>query len=493
MTRSGVMVAAVDLGASSGRVVLGRSTDDGFELHEVHRFPNEAVRAGGRLYWDVLSLFLGVGEGLRRAEREAGGPLDSIGVDSWAVDYGLLDADGALLGNPLCYREPHTEVTVEKILAELGADVLYDHTGIQLQPFNTLFQLLARQGSAQGAAAAHALLVPDLITHWLGGEQVTELTNASTTALLDPRTMQWSQSLATRLGAPVDLFAPLRAPGEIVGELRTDLVTELGLASAPAIATVPSHDTAAAVAGIPAAVADFGYVCTGTWALVGLELDHPVITEESRLANFTNEVGVDGSIRFLRNVTGFWLLQECLREWRARGLDVDAPSLTDAAARTEGLRRLIDVQDPAFSAPGNMPDRIADACLRTSGATLTSPAETARCIFDSIALAVRRAIGDAMRLADRPVSVVHIVGGGVSNALFCQLVADACQLPVIAGPVEAASWGNAMFQARALGRADTSMADIRGLIRRAVHPVTYRVASSHEPWQRAERVLQDHG
>ena len=486
---SELTVAAVDLGASSGRVVVGNSTGGRFELHEVHRFANRAVRAGGQLYWDVLSLFDGVGEGLRRAERHAGRALDSVGVDSWAVDYGLLDTDGRLLGNPRCYRDPGTEATVENVLASIGAADLYGYTGTQLQPFNTVFQLLARRDSAQQRAADQALLVPDLIAHWLGGERITELTNASTTGLLDPRTLTWSTALSDRLDVPIALFPPIRAPGEIVGSLRSDLAAELGLSGSPAISTVPSHDTAAAVAGIPAEGSDFAYVCTGTWALVGLELDRPVVDEASRAANFTNEVGVDGTIRFLRNVTGFWLLQECVRAWQAQGLDVSAASLTQSAAGISGRRALIDVQDPAFAAPGRMPERIAAACRRTTGIELNDPAGIARCIFDSIALGVRRAVREAQRLTGRNLSVIHIVGGGVANTLFCQLVADACQLPALAGPVEAASWGNVMFQARALGRDRPSLGDIRDQIRSAEPPVHYPVRDSEENWQRAEQTI----
>jgi rhamnulokinase len=490
--RTQATVAAVDLGASSGRVVVGHCSPDGFRLHEVHRFANTPVRVDGVLRWDVLALFRGILDGLREATRQAG-PLDAVGVDSWAVDYGLLDADGQLLGNPVHYRDAPTKQAMADVLADVGAAALYDATGIQLQPFNTLFQLLAQRGSAQSAIAARALLIPDLMTYWLGGDLGAELTNASTTALLDPRTLDWATALIDRLGVPAGLFPALRGPGEPAGLLRTDLLGEIGQTRPAQLVRVPSHDTAAAVAGIPAEIDDFAFVCTGTWALVGLELPAPVITEQSRAANFTNEVGVDGTIRFLRNVTGFWLLQECVREWRAAGDEIDLDALTDAAAEAPPLRALIDVQDPAFAAPGGMPRRIIEACRRTSGITLTSKAEIVRCILDSMAVAIRNAVRDAVRLADRPVRVVHVVGGGVSNTLLCQLIADACALPVIAGPTEAASWGNVLSQARALGIGGGSLAESRAIIRAGHPPIRYEVraaaGTAERDWARADSLL----
>lgn len=477
-------VAAVDLGASSGRVVIGRFSPDGVDLQEVHRFPNIAVRTGSTLRWDVLRLYRGILDGLQIAEQRFG-RLDGIGVDSWAVDYGLLDADGELLGNPICYREAGTQASVAAVLADLGAARLYDATGTQLQPFNTLFQLLARRDTAQAAVARHALLIPDLMAYWLCGAMGTEVTNASTTQLLDPRTLDWSSTLADRLKVPVELFPPLRKPGERLGILEPGM----GLEHRPEVITVPSHDTAAAVAGIPADVEDFAFVCTGTWALVGVELPEPVITEASRQANFTNEVGVDGSIRFLRNVTGFWLLQECVRHWQGAGAEVDAATLITAAATVPGLRAIIDVQDPAFAAPGDMPRRISDAARCTSGVTIDGPAEIARCILDSMSLAIRHAVRDAVALSGRPVRVVHVVGGAASSPLFCQLVADACQLPVVAGPTEAASWGNVISQARALGVVSDSLAENRTLIRRSEQPDTYSAASAERDWARADGLV----
>jgi rhamnulokinase len=477
-------VAAVDLGASSGRVAVATFDAGRADLHEVHRFPNIPVRVSGVLRWDILSLYAGILSGLRKAGHERP-TLDAVGVDSWAVDYGLLDADGQLLGNPVHYRDSRTTAIVTHLLDRIGARQVYAATGIQLQPFNTIFQLLAERNAAQFAAARHALLIPDLINYWLSGSLGTELTNASTTGLIDARTRTWADTFARRLEAPINLFPPLREPGMVIGKLLSEPQSGAALAAAPHVVTVPSHDTAAAVAGVPADTAHFAYVCTGTWALVGVELTEPIITPAAAEANFTNELGGDGTIRFLRNVTGFWLLQECIRDWQAAGTDFDIAALTDAAARLPAARAIIDVQDPGFLAPGDMPRRIAEACLRTSGITLTNAADITRCVLDSMALAVRQAVHDAIRLSDHRVDVVHVVGGGVSNTLFCQLVADACQLPVLAGPSEAASWGNAVFQARALGILDGSLPHARALIRRSQPPIQFGPSGDERTWERA--------
>lgn len=482
-------VAAVDLGASSGRVAVATIDGDRASLHEVHRFPNSPVRVSGVLRWDILSLYGGILSGLRKAGHEHAA-LDAVGVDSWAVDYGLLDADGHLLGNPVHYRDARTAAVVADLLDRVGARQIYAATGIQLQPFNTIFQLLAERTSAQFAAARHALLIPDLVSYWLSGTLGTELTNASTTGLIDARTRTWAGSFASRIDAPINLFPALREPGTVIGKLMPEAQSDAGLAAAPHVIAVPSHDTAAAVAGVPAETAHFAYVCTGTWALAGVELTEPIITPAAAEANFTNELGADGTIRFLRNVTGFWLLQECIRDWQAAGTDVDIAALTDAAARLPAARAVIDVQDPGFLAPGDMPRRIVEACLRASGITLSNPADITRCVLDSMALAVRQAIRDAIRLSNHRVDVVHVVGGGVSNTLFCQLVADACQLPVLAGPSEAASWGNAVFQARALGILEGSLAHGRALIRSSQPPIQYRPAGDDRTWERAADMVR---
>jgi rhamnulokinase len=479
MSASVKSYAAVDLGASSGRVMVGRVGPDSLELTEAHRFPNRPVRVPEGLRWDVLGLYGGVLDGLRAAGR-----VDSVGIDSWAVDYGLLDADGALLGNPVHYRDARTEGIAEKVWASVPAPELYAATGLQYAPFNTLYQLIAAHGSSQLAHAERLLLMPDLLAYWLTGEQGTELTNASTTQLIDPRTRAWSYDVAARLGVDLDLFAPLRQPGDPAGLLRPEVLEETGLDGPVPVTAVGSHDTASAVAAVPASGERFAYICTGTWSLAGLELPAPVLTEESRLANFTNELGLDGTVRYLRNIMGLWLLQECVRAWG----DPDLGGLLLDAAKVPALRSVVDAGDAAFLAPGRMPERIAEACRASGQPVPGSPGEITRCILDSLALAHRRAVADAQRLAGHPVDVVHIVGGGTRNALLCQLTADACGLPVIAGPTEAAALGNVLVQARAHGLVG-DLAGMRGLLTRTQPLTRYEPQGDAARWREAQARL----
>ena len=438
-------VAAADLGAASGRVIVGDVGADTLELRECHRFPNRPVRTAGTLHWDILALYQGVLDGLRAA-----GPVDGIGVDSWAVDYGLLDADGALLGNPVHYRDERTAGAKDN-LERLGARELYATTGLQFLPFNTIHQLAAEP---RLGLADRLLLIPDLLTYWLTGEQGAEVTNASTTQLLDVTARAWATGLMAKADVDPALFPELREPGTVIGE-----------ADGTPVIAVGSHDTASAVVGVPADHERFAYISCGTWSLVGVELDAPVLTEASREANFTNELGVDGTVRYLRNVMGLWLLQECVREW---GADT-ASLLAEAAKLPKGA--VVDPDDPVFLPPGDMPARIAAACERSGLPVPEDRPAMVRCVVDSLADAHRRAVEDAQSLSGKAVDVVHIVGGGARNALLCQLTADACGLPVVAGPVEATAIGNVLVQARALGALDGDLTRLRALIR-ATQPVT---------------------
>jgi sugar (pentulose or hexulose) kinase len=468
--------AAVDLGASSGRVMVGRVDAGALRLDPVHRFPNEPVRVGGTLHWDILSLYRGVLEGLRRA-----GPVTSIGVDSWAVDYGLLDASGALLGNPVHYRDGRTDGVPERVAKLIGPEQLYAVTGLQKQPFNTLYQLVAAAGTPIMEAAQHLLLVPDLIGYWLTGEPGAELTNASTTQLLDLRTGEWALPLMAELGIRPALFPALRAPGTTLGPVLPGL-----LADTPDVVAVGSHDTASAVVGVPAAGPHFAYISCGTWSLVGVELAGPVLTEESRRANFTNEGGVDGTVRYLRNVMGLWPLQESMRAWGS----TDVAGLLRDAAREPAFAAVVDLDDPVFLPPGDMPQRIADACGRTGQPVPATPAAIARCVLDSLALAHRRAVRAAQELSGRHVDAVHIVGGGALNELLCRLTADACELPVLAGPVEATALGNVLVQARAAGIVDGGLGAMRALLRDTQEIVRYEPGGEPAAWRSAERRLE---
>jgi rhamnulokinase len=454
------MVAAIDLGASSGRVMLGRVGPGTLELAEVTRFANEPVRVAGTLHWDILALYRQILDGLRRA-----GPVESIGVNSWGVDYGLIDDRGTLVGNPVHYRDARTDGVMEAVVRTVGAAELYRATGIQFLPFNTVFQLASR--GAVPAASRTLLLIPDLIAYWLTGEIGVERTNASTTALLDPTTGDWSPVALAAAGIARGLLPPLREPGTPVGPLRTDVAAEVGHGRTP-VTAVATHDTGSAVVAVPAQTDRFAYISCGTWSLVGVELPAPVLTEDGRAANFTNEVGVDGTIRYLRNVMGLWPLQECLRAWGS----VDLTQLLVAAAQVPAFTTVVDLDDPVFLPPGDMPARIAAESVRRGVKPPETPPEFARCILDSLAVAHQRAVSDAARLTGRAVDVVHIVGGGSRNALLCQLTADACGVPVVAGPEEATAIGNVLVQARALGAVRESLADLRGLVARS-QPVRY--------------------
>ncbi len=464
-------LAAVDLGASSGRVMLGRVGPEVLELTEVARFRNGGVRLPDGLYWDVLGLYLDILAGVRAAAQRAtrdGSRLAGIGIDSWAVDYGLVDPAGALAGNPRHYRDSRTDGVIADVHAKVDPERLYEINGLQFLPFNTLYQFAAdRQRDERRLDGVQALLVPDLLGYWLTGVRAAEETNASTTGLMDARTGTWSAELVEALGLPTGLLPDVVPAGQVLGQVSADVAAELGLDRAVPVTTVGSHDTASAVVGVPAGTTRFGYISCGTWGLVGVELDAPVLTEESRQANFTNERGVDGTIRYLRNVMGLWLLSESLRTWSLRGTDLDLTDLLVAAASLPAGGPLIDPDDPVFLPPGDMPERIVRASQRTDRPIPKpgNPEVVVRCILDSLAAAFARAVLDAERLSGHAVDVVHIVGGGSQNALLCQLTADAAGKPVVAGPVEATALGNLLVQARTLGAVSGDLAALRARIR----------------------------
>ncbi|MDQ1735137.1 MAG: rhamnulokinase [Pseudonocardiales bacterium] len=464
---TGTFVAA-DLGASSGRVMLGRVGPDELQLSQLRRFRNGPVTLPDGLHWDVLGLYLEVLEGLREAANGADA-ITSVAVDSWAVDYGLLDADGALLSNPFHYRDPRTTSAIEQVLRRIDPGALYRINGLQHLPFNTIYQL-ASEGARLNEAAS-ALLIPDLIGYWLSGVKVTEQTNASTTGLLDARTGRWAAVLMESAGLSSTLFTDLVTPGTEIGGLSRAVRDATGLADAVRLSAVGSHDTASAVVGVPAVNDRFAYISCGTWGLVGVELDEPVLTEASRQANFTNERGVDGTVRYLRNVMGLWLLQESLRTWRLAGLAQDLTVLLAAAAELRPGGPTFDPGDPRFLPPGNMPERIAAVLVERGEEAPRTPVEAVRCILDSLAVAFADTLREASSLSGQPVDVVHLVGGGSQNELLCQLTADACGMPLIAGPVEATAIGNVVTQARAAGVIAGDRWRARELIR-GTHSVT---------------------
>ncbi|RAX16850.1 rhamnulokinase [Pseudarthrobacter sp. AG30] len=456
--------AAVDIGASSGRVMLGRVTPGaGVSLETVHRFPNGVVEIDGGLRWDFDALFAEVLAGLRAAATVAsaqGETIASIGIDTWAVDYGLVTKAGRLVAQPFSYRDDRSRAAVAPVHAKLDPARLYATTGLQFLQFNTIYQLAAEQD----LDGLQALLIPDLIAFLLTGIRRTEATNASTTGLFDAVAGEWATEFFAPLGLRKDLFPPLIQPGETVGTLLPEIAAAVGLTQDTKVVAVGSHDTASAVAAVPAEKDAFAYISSGTWSLVGLELKHPVLTEAGREANFTNERGVDGTIRYLRNMGGLWLLSECQRTWALEGFRPELTALLTAAAALPAGGPEVNADDPYFIAPDNMPERIRAAVRRTGEVLPDDPAAITRCIMDSLASGYARTITAAERLAGRAVEVVHVVGGGSQNTLLCQLTANATGRPVIAGPVEATALGNVLVQARAAGAAAGGLPQLREII-----------------------------
>lgn len=481
---AGSVFAAVDIGASSGRVIMGRVTGGRAELETVHRFPNGVKEFDGGLRWDFDALFAEVLTGLAAAATAAaarGERIASIGIDTWAVDYGLVNAAGELIAAPFSYRDERSRGAVAGVHDKLDPARLYATSGLQFLPFNTIYQL----ATEQDLGGLQALLIPDLIGFLLTGRRRTEATNASTTGLFDAVAGEWATEFLAALGLPGNLFPPLIQPGEVLGALLPEIAERTGLPSATKVVAVGSHDTASAVAAVPADRNDFAYVSSGTWSLVGVELAHPVLTEASRQANFTNERGVDGTIRYLRNVGGLWLLSECQRSWAAGGYRPGLEELLDAAAALPPGGPVINADDPYFIAPDNMPERIR-AAVRNTGTVLPEhPALIVRCILDSLAAGYARTIADAERLADVHARVVHIVGGGSQNRLLCQLTADATGKTVVAGPVEATAMGNVLVQARAAGMLGRGLGELRAVVRASQQPEEY-IPSHRAAHQSAE-------
>lgn len=462
-------VAAVDLGATSGRVVLGRVGPDTLEATTVARFPNTPVFAGDGLHWDLLGLYGEVLAGLREAFRLEPG-IASLGIDSWAVDYGLL-RQGRLLGIPFHYRDERTARGVAAVHERMPHAELFARNGLQFLPFNTLYQLAAEPAEVL-ALADRALLVPDLLGYWLTGEARAELTNASTTGLLDWAAQAWDDALIAGTGLPAglrELLPPLVAPGEPVGALLPAVAASLG--GTADVVAVGSHDTASAVVAVPMRSDAAAYISCGTWGLVGVEVAHPVRTPEALAANFTNEGGVDGRVRLLHNVMGLWILSETVRGWEREGHPVELPALLAAAAEVPADSvPVFDVDDPRFLPPGDMPARIGAWCAEHGLAAPSTRAEIARAIVESLAQAFADAAATAAELGGIELRTIHLVGGGAQNALLCQRTADRAGVPVLAGPVEATALGNLLVQARTAGFVDGSLEALRDLVARTHAP-----------------------
>ena len=450
MARS--VALAVDLGASGGRVVSGSFDGRLIELEEIHRFENGPVSMGGELVWDLVRLWQEVVNGLRASAVRHGKAVATVGVDTWGVDFAFLGGDRALLANPICYRDPRNRGMIEVAEKTVSRDEIFAATGLQFMEINSLYQLLAMQQrrSAALGAADRLLMIPDIF-HWLlSGEPSNEHTNASTSQCYDPQQRDWAFGLLERFGLPRNIFGPLADPGTVLGGLRPELAAETGLTAARVV--IPgTHDTASAVAAVPAteppsARPDWCYVSLGTWALVGAELDRPLVTPACRARNFTNEGGIGGTTRLLKTVCGLWLVQQCRASWQRAGKDWAWEQLTALAAEAPPLVTLVDPNHPSLVAPADMPQAIRALAKATGEPVPESTAAVVRTALESVAAAVRQTLEELDDLVGRRIARIHIVGGGVKNSLLCQMIADATNRPVIAGPVEATAIGNLLVQ-----------------------------------------------
>jgi rhamnulokinase len=472
---------AFDLGAESGRGVLGRFDGQKLSLEVVHRFPTGGVRTLDTLHWDVLRFYSEMLTALRKCAAEHCG-IDSLGVDTWGVDFALLGRGDVLLGNPRHYRDPHTETIMDAAFARVPRGEVFRQTGIQFMRFNTLFQLLAlqRDRSPLLDVAETLLMIPDLFHFFFTGAKVNELTDASTTQMLDPQTRDWAQGLLRSFGLPTNILGALVPPGRVLGPLRPSVMQETNLGPVPVVAPA-SHDTAAAVAAVPARGQSWAYISSGTWSLMGVELPAPLVNEKASQFNFTNEGGVDSTIRLLKNVMGLWLVQECRRAWERAGKTYDYTELTRLAEAAPAFASLVDPDDSSFILPADMPAAIGEFCRRTGQTPPTEPGPVVRCALESLALRYRWVLERLEELTGRRLDAVHVVGGGSQNELLCQFTADACNRPVVAGPVEATAIGNVLVQAIGLGLLG-SLADAREVVLRSFEVKMFEPRTS-ERWQ----------
>ena len=476
---------AVDLGATSGRTILGTLADGRLEQEELTRFPNNLIETGGHFYWDIYALYFEMIRGLKEVAHR-GITLTSIGIDTWGVDFVFIGDDGAILRNPMAYRDPHTFGRMEEYLEEVVSQrEVYDITGIQFMNFNSLFQLYAMRKDANSAMkmAEKVLFVPDALSWMLTGEAVCEYTIASTSQMLDPRTGDLSEKLIESVGMKRSQFGRMVQPGTQIGVLTEEVQNITGLGAVPVIA-VAGHDTGAAVAAVPAKNEQFAYLSSGTWSLMGIETKDAIINNRSYELNFTNEGGIEGTTRFLKNICGMWLYERCRKEWPEEVRQLSHPELQGSAMQVEAFRSIINPDDKAFANPPSMIEAIQQYCRETNQPVPETPAEICRCIFDSLSLRYRQVFGWLKEFADFDINVLHVIGGGSLNKYLTQFTADACDVEVLAGPQECTAIGNIMLQAKASG----DVADIwqmRAIIANSVEMVPYHPSGDKAAWDAA--------
>lgn len=474
---------AFDLGAESGRAIVGCFDGKKVELEVLHRFPNQPVVVMSTTYWDVLRLFHEMREGLSLCIQKHGTGIASMAIDTWGVDFGLLGANDELLGNPIHYRDPHTEAMIEEAFKIIPRQELFQQTGNQFIRFNTLFQLmaLARRGSPILDQARTLLLMPNLFDFWFTGRKLTEYSIASTTQMVDPRKRDWAFELLERFSIDRDMLTEIVEPGTIVGRVSQSIMRELGSEGVGITVVAPaSHDTGSAVAAVPAENGDYVYISSGTWSLMGVEVREPIMSAKSLAHNFTNEGGVCGTYRFLKNIMGLWLVQQCRRSFERDGRSYSYDELTQMASTAKPLQVFIDPDADEFLSPLDMPTAIRDFCQRTGQKLPEDEAALIRCCLESLALKYRWTVDKLEEITGRTYQVIHMVGGGTQNELLCQLAADATGLPVVAGPIEATAVGNILMQAMALGEIG-SIGEARQVVRSSF-PVRVYEPQAKEPW-----------
>lgn len=447
---------AIDLGATSGRGIVGRFDGKKLSLEENHRFDNDPVMASGTFYWDILRIFFEIQNSIRKCALSGDKDIASIGIDTWGVDFGLLDKQGKLMGNPVHYRDARTDGIQDYAFSKLGAEDIFAKTGIAHINFNTIYQLMAMLKADPHAldAADKLLFVPDLLGYLLTGKKETEYTIASTGGLLDVKERKWAFDLMEKLGVPTRIFTDIAQPGSKIGKLRSDIAESTGIFDADVV-HVAAHDTASAVVSVPVGSDEFIYISSGTWSLMGTEIDTPIATPEAMKCGFTNEGGTHGKTRFLKNIMGTWIESECKRQWAREGTKYTYDQLSDMARASTPHKCFINPDDPAFNPPGNMPKRIAEYCEKTGQYVPQNPGEIVRCIFDSLAMRYRWTVENMDALMGRHTPCINIVGGGTKEVLLCELTADACGRTVYAGPTEATAIGNLCVQLMAAGKIAT--------------------------------------
>jgi len=474
---------AFDIGATSGRSIIGTLDNGRLQMKELTRFPNQMLQIGKHLHWNIYSLFEHLKEALMALKNE-GVEISSIGIDTWGVDFALLAKDGSVLGAPYAYRDPHTDSAPDKFFKLVPREKVYDLTGIQVMNFNSLYQLfsLKQDGNSLLEATSEMLFMPDALSYMLTGNKVVEYTIASTSQLLNPRTKKFESLLLEAAGVSPSILGEIVMPGHITGRLTKELAEETELGQIPVIA-VAGHDTASAVAAVPAENERFAYLSSGTWSLMGIEVKDAIINKETYTLNFTNEGGIEGTTRLLKNITGMWLLEQCLKEWKKEGITYAYEKLVQMAESAPAFESLIDPDDTSFANPAVMTKAIDDYCLATGQNPPVNHAGYVRCIFESLSLKYNYILGKLTELAPFPIEKLHVIGGGSKNPLLNQWTANAIGIPVIAGPSEATAIGNIMIQAKAAGCVD-SLQEMRQIIRESVHLDEYSPENKPE-WEKA--------